>query len=116
MQATGFFPGTSRDDFNLYQGQVRRRRFDDDDDISAEHADVMLKHRFTTIFGENEFYYEFQYIEDFPKNLRTTGLSVEKFVIYIDLYQHVYTVIRLVYKIFHLLIIQSHIQNIRIFH
>ncbi|XP_060567854.1 cell migration-inducing and hyaluronan-binding protein-like [Ruditapes philippinarum] len=78
MQATGFFPGTSRDDFNLYQGQVRRRRFDDDDDISAEHADVMLKHRFTTIFGENEFYYEFQYIEDFPKNLRTTGLSVEK--------------------------------------
>lgn len=83
IQAKGFFPGTTKEDFDSYSGQMRRRRYDDAVEIFAESTDKMLKHSFTTILGRNDdYYYEFQYIEDFPLIFRAQGLGIEKYVLY----------------------------------
>jgi hypothetical protein len=76
--ALDYFPGTTEKDFNSYTRQVRRRSFDDDDEIYAEDDGNLERKEFTTIIGKDEYYYEFQYIEDFPKKMRVTGKGIEK--------------------------------------
>ena len=73
-----YFPGTTGSDFDSYKGQVRRRRFDDDEEIYVEEAETMERNPFSAIIGKDVYYYEFQYIEDFPKKMRVTGKGIEK--------------------------------------
>ncbi|XP_053383836.1 cell surface hyaluronidase-like [Mercenaria mercenaria] len=77
VQPKGFFPGTTLNNFDQ-SGQMRRRSFDDDTEIYVEDATNQKQPEYMVMLGRDEYYYEFQYTEEFPRIVRLLGFGVEK--------------------------------------
>lgn len=76
-QPKGFFRSQDPDEFDN-GGQMRRRRYDDADEIYVEDYEKKPITEYIVILGSNEYYYEFQYMNDFPETARFTGMGVDK--------------------------------------
>ncbi|KAL4232333.1 hypothetical protein ACF0H5_009904 [Mactra antiquata] len=60
-------------------GQMRRRSFDDADEIYIEdHTNLPLT-EYTVMLGSDTYYYEFQYTNEFPMSFRINAIGVEKY-------------------------------------
>lgn len=72
-----YYDGQTMETFDN-EGQMRRRRYDNPDEILVEHIQDAILTQYMTILGSEEYYYEFQYVNEFPKRIRFTGRGVEK--------------------------------------